>query len=123
MRLVITLPLLAAAVVACAGRQSPPAPVPAAVQIGAEVERIGSVPNQRAALSTEVLPSLASTTTIKADTPLLQRPKTGSVILKTLAAGEGVQLLGEVSNADGQWRSVAAGELQGWVRAGEISSP
>lgn len=81
----------------------------------------GAAQAGRPALTTEVLPSFNRSGTLKAETPLLQRPTTASVILKTLAAGETVQILGDLDNADGHWRSIAVGDTQGWVRAAQVS--
>lgn len=85
-----------------------------------EVQR-GNAQSSRAVLNNELLPSLTNHVTVKMAAPLLQRPKAGSVILQTLAVGDTVQLLGAIENADGQWRSVAVGGLQGWVRAAQVS--
>lgn len=115
-------PLLSAALlVACTAQPPLPATVPAPVRMDAEGQ-VGAQAQQRPALSAEVLPSLVNTATLKVGAPLLQRPKVGSVILKSLAAGEVVQVLGELGNADGQWRSVASGEAQGWVRAADLGN-
>ncbi|MES2885419.1 MAG: hypothetical protein V4709_11470 [Pseudomonadota bacterium] len=76
---------------------------------------------QRPAMSTELLPAFAHTGTLKAEAPLLQRPKTGSVILTMLAASQTVQILGTLENADGQWISVGVGDTQGWIRATQLT--
>lgn len=78
---------------------------------------------QRPVMSTELLPAFARTGTLKAESPLLQRPKVGSVILTTLPASQSVQILGNLGNADGQWLSVGVGDTQGWVRASEVAQP
>jgi len=78
-------------------------------------------PTARPQLSPEVLPSLEVGGTVNADTLLLQRPKTGSVVLRALTAGERVQVLSSLSNADGRWLSVGIETLQGWVRAEQIT--
>ena len=97
----------------------PVATLPAGV-VAADMER-PNAQRERPVLSNEVLPSLSNNVAIRAETPLMQRPKTGSVILRTLAAGSTVQLLGGLDNADGQWRSVSLDDIQGWVRAEQIS--
>lgn len=75
---------------------------------------------QNATSSTELLPSYQRTGVVSAAASLLQRPQTGSLILKPLAAAATVQILGELDNADGQWLSVAIEDTQGWVRAAQI---
>ena len=118
--------LLAGTLALAACRSTAPLPSAASTPTGmvaADVENAGRVQDQRPALSAEVLPSIVNTATLKAETPLLQRPTAGSVILKTLPAGETVQLLGALGNADGPWRSVSVGEIQGWVLAAQLTSP
>lgn len=78
---------------------------------------------QRPVMSTELLPAFARTGTLKAESPLLQRPKAGSVILATLPLSQSVQILGNLDNADGQWLSVGVGDTQGWVRASAVAQP
>ncbi len=102
------------------GAPSRPASAAAAGVVGAEADGGSGTPSRQPAFSTAVLPSMASTGVLKADTPLLQRPTSSSVILNTLAAGETVQVLGPLDNADGQWLSVSVGEVQGWIRAAQI---
>lgn len=70
--------------------------------------------------STVLLPSIQRMGVAQQATPLLARPQANSTILKTLAAGTSVQLLGNIDNADGHWLSVAFEETQGWVRAAQI---
>ncbi len=93
------------------------APAPSVVQ-GDEVERPRD-PGQRPPLNTELLPSITRTATLREAAALLQRPVVGSVILKRLAAGEVVQVLGTLDNAGGQWLSVGSEGMQGWLRASE----
>ena len=95
-----------------------PAPGMAATQ-GAAAQ--GNTRTQPLTLGSTVLPSMTVSGTVKAESPLLQRPKAGSAILKTLAAGDTVQLLGSLDNADGQWVSVASGDSQGWLRAVQVT--
>jgi hypothetical protein len=78
-------------------------------------------PTARPRLSPEVLPSLDIGGSVNADTLLLQRPKTGSVVLRALTPGERVQVLSSLSNGDGRWLSVGIDTLQGWVRAEYIT--
>ncbi|MES2683102.1 MAG: hypothetical protein V4650_06235 [Pseudomonadota bacterium] len=119
------LPLVAMALISCRGTapvETVPAPAPAAGMAttqGAATQ--GNVRTQPLTLGNELLPSMTVSATVKAESPLLQRPKAGSVILKTLAAGDTVQLLGSLDNADGQWVSVASGDSQGWLRAGQVT--
>lgn len=89
--------------------------------VNAASEASRNAQNARPALTSEVLEAVASTTTLKTDTPLLQRPKIGSVQLKMLLASETVTLLGSLDNADGQWISVGVGDTQGWVRAAQVT--
>lgn len=70
--------------------------------------------------STALLPSIQRMGVAPQPTPLLARPQANSTILKTLAAGTPVQLLGNIDNADGRWLSVAFEQTQGWVRAAQI---
>jgi len=77
----------------------------------------------RPALNMEVLPSITRRGTLKAITAVRQRPINASAILQTLAAGEPVQILGELRNAEGQWLSIACRDVQGWARVDEIIEP
>ena len=115
------LPLVAMALIGCRGAASIET-APTAGMAGAQsTSTAGSARTQPQTLGNEVLPSITLSATVKAASPMLQRPKTGSVILKTLAAGESVQLLGKLDNADGQWVSVASGDSQGWLHAGQVT--
>lgn len=74
----------------------------------------------RPALNMEVLPSMTRRGTLKTSTAVRQRPIDASAILQTLSAGETVQILGELSNAEGQWLSIAWRDVQGWARVDEV---
>ena len=100
---------------------APDLPDPAASIAGEAAGEESSNRNQRPALRTELLPAFARIGTLKAEASLLQRPKTGSVILTTLAASQTVQILGTLDNADGHWVSIGVGDMQGWVRAAQVT--
>lgn len=90
------------------------------------VDSAGKAPSSqalssRAPLGLDVLPATASISTIHTATVLLQRPRPGSGVVQALNAGDTVQLLGILDNADGQWASIGVGDVQGWVRASEIT--
>ncbi|MDO9451864.1 MAG: hypothetical protein Q7J29_03295 [Stagnimonas sp.] len=78
---------------------------------------------RRPALSMDVLPSMTRTGTLKASTAVRQRPIDASATLQTLSQGETVQILGELSNAEGRWLSIAYRDVQGWVRMDEVMEP
>lgn len=115
------LATLALAACRTSAPQEPSAtPYPVAGVVGAGADSSSSARVRSPAFSTEVLPSMTSTAVVKGNTPLLQRPTSSSVILKTMAAGDTVQVLGPVDNAEGQWLSVSIGDIQGWVRAAQV---
>ncbi len=111
---------IAAALAACKVAPVVSASPAAKADVYAVTEQPQSRLTERPALSPALLPSVDRTGKTMADTVLLQRPKTGSVVLKPLLAGSAVKVLGTLDNADGQWLSVGFDDLQGWVRAAEI---
>ena len=114
--------MAAVALASCGSASKTVAPAPAAgVLVGEPQTAPDETRNQRPALRTELLPAFVRTGTLNMDASLLQRPKVGSVILTTLAAGQTVQILGTLDNAEGQWVSVGVGDAQGWVRAVQVT--
>lgn len=107
---------------ACAAKvpRLPAVPPPSGV-VQAEVDRSANDASHLSSLAMEVLPSITRTGTVKLEAALLQRPTKASVILKTLAAGTVVQVLGSLDNVDGHWLSVGIGDVQGWLRAAQIN--
>jgi hypothetical protein len=90
---------------------------PAAAAVGAApVAESTALPS----LSTGVLPAIEQHASLRAETPLRQRPVAASPLLGTLPASTRVRVLGELANASGRWLSVAAGEDQGWLPAGAV---
>lgn len=77
----------------------------------------------RPALNMEVLPSITRRGTLKASTAVRQRPIDASATLQTVPAGETVQILGALNNAEGQWLSIAWRDVQGWARVDEVVEP
>lgn len=106
---------------ACANApRAPVAPASSGV-VQSEVDRGENEVSRQPILTMEVLPSITRSGTVNAEALLLQRPTKASVILKTLAAGTVVQVLGTLDNVDGHWLSVGIGDSQGWVRATQIT--
>ncbi len=77
----------------------------------------------RPALNMEVLPSMTRYGTLKTSSAVRQRPIDASATLQTVPVGEKVQILGELSNAEGKWLSIAWRDVQGWARADEVIEP
>lgn len=106
---------------ACAAKAPQRSASPPSGMVQAEGGRSANDASRLPGLTMEVLPSMARTGTVNAESLLLQRPTKASVILKTLTVGAVVQVLGTLDNADGHWLSVGIGDSQGWVRATEIN--
>lgn len=113
--------LFSAVVLLAACRAQAPLTVaaPTAAMVSAEPAAARSS-TQGLPQSTALLPSIQRMGVAQQPTPLLARPQANSTILKTLAAGTSVLLLGNIDNADGHWLSVAFEQTQGWVRAAQI---
>lgn len=118
----LTITLALTACVTSAPREPAAAPKPTGM-VGASAGGSAAATAQARSplFNTEVLPSIASTATVKSETPLLQRPISNSATLSILSAGTVVQLLGNLDNAEGQWLSVSLGDAQGWVRAVQVT--
>lgn len=117
------LALAALALVACASKPAV-APVfaePAPGVTGVASAATASQGPRQPALSAEVLPSITQTATLKVESLLLQRPQRGSAVLKTLPSGTVTTLLGDLSNAEGEWLSVAVDGQQGWIRGDQAT--
>jgi len=120
-RALVVLAALVLAACRTAAPVTPDAPYTAAGMVGdAPADSHGPAGGQRPAYNTDVLPAISATAVINAATALLQRPTGSSAVLKTLAAGDTVQVLGPIDNAEGQWLSVSIGDTQGWVRATQV---
>lgn len=70
--------------------------------------------------SHELLPSITRTGVAVSNATLRERPRLGSVVIRSLPLDAAVQIVGDLSNADGQWLSVVFDGVLGWVRAEEI---